>query len=174
MVLILATVIRLKRSGRMARFAEDGRLLEWTPDPDLASYFSDVGAARAAIRGICAPEIRRALRHGRAALVLDEDTGEELIVDAGHTRVLGTPRIRIDAGPRYIQDDPLDDGRKGVVKRKAMTVRTFVRGEFAEVRQNPKVRSKGFVVPSATAQEYTMSVTARRRVISMMRHVPGA
>lgn len=171
--MIFATVIRLRRSGKMARFDEDGRLAGWTIDPERASYFSDEGAARAAIRGICAPEIRRALRRGRAVLVLDEDTGEELIVDAGHTRVLPTPRIRIDAGPRYIQDDPFDDGRKSIVRRKAMTVRTFVRGEIAAAKRNPARQTEALITPSATAEEYRMSVSQRRRVVSMMRHLPA-
>ena len=170
-MVVMAHVIRLKRSGRMARFADDGRLAEWTADPNAASYFSDIGAARAAIRGICAPEIRSALRSGRAVFVLDDDTGEELIVDAGHARLWRTPRIRIDGRARYIQDDPLDDGRSAIVRRKALKVRTFVRGEFAMSRKNPRRQTEALITPSATAEEYRMSVSRRTRLMS---YVPRA
>ncbi|TDR89110.1 hypothetical protein [Enterovirga rhinocerotis] len=161
-----AVVIRLKASGRMARFDEYGRLVEWTGDVLRATHFRDLDAAELAIYGICAPELRAAIRAGYAAVVEVEDTGETYIVDAhDHYELYPRPRIRPDLGPRFIDDDARQGVPCGDRAGREHFAAALVSELFREAPlKNWRLQTLPRISPARIpGDEYTTPISARAR-----------
>lgn len=169
--LVIASFIRLRHSGLMAVVDPDGRLVEWTADIRRASLFASEGHAQAAVTGLCAPEIRAAIRSGRAVVEVDEHTGEVMILDArgGGLRPLPNVEIRLAVGPRYIDDDPTENAARAASKRQ---VTRFVRELFAEARRlNWKLSTKpGMTVARSVSDEYSTPASAKARRAGALAH----
>lgn len=143
-------------SGRMARFDEDGRFVEWTEYIRKATCFQTRADAALAVRALCRAELEEDVRKGRASRVLDEDSDEVMYVNERGYQI--TPRMR-GTGARFLTDEP-GPGR-------VESVRQFVRGAFADAgRQNTSRSTAALIRPSSTPQEYTMTASQRARTLA--------
>lgn len=147
----LAIVIRLKNYGWMARFDDTGCLVEWVDDVERATTFPSMRAATAAIRGIAAPEIREAIRDGRAYRARD-GFGRTHICDSAkrYLEDFPTPPIRLDYGPRFLGDNPAHGTLYGEPERRAERARQLVALLFRDApRLNWKRQAETRFVPGS-------------------------
>lgn len=159
--MITYVVVTAGHGGLMARFADNGQLLGWTPHIKRASLFMTAQAGAAAIRGMCMKEFEEAVRKGRAAKFVDEETGEVMFLKGGPHGEPWTPRIPLADRDRNIYSDPSMAGAG---------LRRDVRGMFREARRNP-TRQTEALIPVSTGTDYTKPASARARHAGAYAHM---